>query len=517
MLSSLSRFCHLLIAGSVALICAIVVVIPSTASASTDPCAGNAWTPLSAMPSTNESACWHPFTSSSPVNQALPTNPALDSDSNAVQTHMGQYGWHFGDSTKGFIFNESDGTRPLYFAGNSDPTMTIKCTDEEGPGTCQGSNHININGAQVHIPAGAKPGHNWDAHMILVQTASGQEYDLWHTTISGNTITAGNGSVMNVNTSNGTGGSGDAAGLALTAGLLRPSELASGHIDHALAIDVPCTNAAGANVGYSWPATGGWGEACGDYWNESTTGAPTLGQLFKLNLTPSQITNSGAPTWEQTIMTALATYGAYAEDTNGTWNSGEITIFSQDPISYTSIGQTDEWNAAVNQLGGHNGTLTSSVPIPVTDLTTVNPCVPEGTCPNLTGPTANPDPSPDPTTPVTTTGTSTSAPTNTTTSGSAPPVSPAATTGSSSSAKTGSSAPSMTGSPGSIESPATGAASASPSGASSNGARATTTPAHHHARRRVTVKSRRAAHARQARLELLARRRHAERRHAEHA
>ena len=190
--------------------------------------------------------------------------------------------------------------------------------------------------------------------MIIVETATGQEYDFWHTSISGSTLTAGTGAVENVNTSAGTADAGDAAAFALTAGLLRPSELASGHINHALVMTIPCTDANGPTVGYSWPATGGWGEYCGEYWTESASSAPTIGQLFKLNMTDAQIAASGAPTWEQTIMTALAHYGAYAEDTEGDWHNEGMYILAQDPISFTSIGQPNAWTTAINALGGTN-------------------------------------------------------------------------------------------------------------------------------------------------------------------
>ncbi|HEX4010505.1 MAG TPA: hypothetical protein VHX62_10875, partial [Solirubrobacteraceae bacterium] len=170
------------------------------------------------------------------------------------------------------------------------------------------------------------------------------------------------------------------------AGLLRPSELASGHIDHALVMTIPCTSANGANVGYSWPATGGWGEFCGQYWNESATGAPGIGQLFKLNMTDAQIAASGAPTWEQTIMTALAHYGAYAEDTEGSWHNEGMYILTQDPISFTSIGQPNAWTNTINALGGRNNTLNSAVPIPTNKLEIIDPCVVEHTCPGAHGP-----------------------------------------------------------------------------------------------------------------------------------
>jgi hypothetical protein len=152
-------------------------------------------------------------------------------------------------------------------------------------------------------------------------------------------------------------------------------------IKHPLIVTVPCTNADGATVGYSYPATGGWGEACGDYWNETGTGAPMLGQLIRLNLTDAQIAASPAPTWQKTIMTALAHYGAYIEDTDGTYNSG-IDIISQDSGSWTDIGQPDQWAALAKQDGNANGQLSSNVPIPASELQVVSSCVAQATCPS---------------------------------------------------------------------------------------------------------------------------------------
>jgi len=203
--------------------------------------------------------------------------------------------------------------------------------------------------------------------MVIVETDTGQEYDFWHASVSASILRAGTGSVENVKTADGTKAGGDAAGLALSGGLLRPSELASGHIDHALAIDIPCTNAHGRDTGYVWPATGGWGDSCGQHWSESASGAPAIGQLFQLRMSDAQIAASGAPAWQQTIMTALARYGAYAEDTNGSWHHEGISFFVQDPTSWTSLGRPNRWVNVVNQLGGQNGTLTSSIPIPTTN------------------------------------------------------------------------------------------------------------------------------------------------------
>ena len=51
----------------------------------------------------------------------------------------------------------------------------------------------------------------------------------------------------------GVGAQGDDGQFALSAGLVRPAELAAGQINHALVVTVPCVNATGPK-GFAWPA-----------------------------------------------------------------------------------------------------------------------------------------------------------------------------------------------------------------------------------------------------------------------
>jgi hypothetical protein len=382
-----------------ALLAAGGLALPGVAQADGGACA------TASMSAASQPACWHPFSASSPFNAELPANPALAPDSAAVQAHMATYGWSLNDSGASRFTLSGDGSRPVYFASPSDPVVIVHCTEEDGPGTCRGTNGVEVDGAQINLPAGAAASSNWDGHMTVIEAATGAEYDFWHASVSGSTLTAGAGSETSLS-GDGTGSQGDAAYFALTAGLLRPSELASGHIDHALVITVPCTDATGASVGYTYPARFGWGESC-DRFGESDTTAPMLGQRFQLAMTDAQIAASGAPAWEQTIMTALAHYGAYIEDTDGTSDHYEgMDIITQDPASWTSLGQPNQWAGVISQLGGSNGALTSSVPIPVSRLQLVSTCITQGTCPGATGPSPA-DPSAPP---VTTTTPSAAAP-----------------------------------------------------------------------------------------------------------
>jgi hypothetical protein len=330
-----------------------------------------------------QTACWRPFSALSPFNRRLPTRPLLSPANAAVQRHMRAYHWVVqasgSTSTHRFVLDPTDGSRPVYFGSADDPVVTISCVGWYGAASCAGANGVTTDGAQVHVPPGALPAQNWDAHMAIVDTTNGNEYDLWQTKIENGIISAGTGAVENVYVSDGLDAGGDAADLALTGGLLRPSELMSGHIDHALVISVPCTSATGANVGFSWPASGGWGEVCGHYQAETASDAPPIGALFRLNMSRRQIARSHAPKWQKTIETALAQYGAYAEDTNGPAEAG-LDVMMQDEISWTSIDQRNQWRTALHKYHAHRGQLVSRVPIPTRRLELVAPCVQRDRC-----------------------------------------------------------------------------------------------------------------------------------------
>jgi hypothetical protein len=372
-----------LISTTVALACAALVAL---AGGLTTPAAAFAagTCPLTAMTSSSQPICWQPFVASSPINTPIPANPKLAADSQAVISRFESSGVAFDGSTTSFSFAPaSAGTRPVFFATPSDPVMTLSCKNDAGPGSCTGENGVSLGGVKINVPPGAVPFDNSDAHMTVIETATGNEYDMWDASESGSTIDAGTGAMVNVNTGSGLGSSGDDAALGLSAGLVRPSELAAGTINHALVVTVPCVDGSGTS-GYVWPSEAGWGSPCGPPGSAANNGAPAMGQLIVLNMTTAQIQASGAPAWQQTIMTALARYGAYVEDTGG---GNGIEIIAQSSSSFTDVGAPDPWAQLALQDGYANSTFTSSVPIPDSDLEIVDPCVPEGLCPPASVPT----------------------------------------------------------------------------------------------------------------------------------
>ena len=323
--------------------------------------------------STNQPACWVPFASGAPWNRPLPPNPTLDPHNAAFQQHVARTPWVL-EQKSGYLM-DGGGTHPVYFATPTDPLYTINCTHRYSATSCMGADGLDTSGLQIHAPGGFLQAGNGDAHLTIVETGTGDYYDFYKASVSGQTITAGVASHSNVTSGNGTGLNADAAGTALLAGLLRPQEFLSGHVNHALALDAPCT----ANS-YVYPATAARGEYCGQHWSETRTGAPPLGGMVKLNMTDAEIASSGAPAWEQTLMTALAHYGGIIVDTNGASRDDAIHIFQQDPRSWVTVGAPDQWQQVIAQLGGINGTLSSSVPIPANRLELLSACIPLGTC-----------------------------------------------------------------------------------------------------------------------------------------
>src|ERR1700748_2546435 len=91
---------------------------------------------LSGMTSTSQGSCWHPA-DGGPFNTQLSASPALASNSAAVVSHMNTYNWSVGLPGGGFTLGA--GSRPMFFAKPSDPTMNIVCGNAFGPNSCTGA------------------------------------------------------------------------------------------------------------------------------------------------------------------------------------------------------------------------------------------------------------------------------------------------------------------------------------------------------------------------------------------
>jgi hypothetical protein len=229
------------------------------------------------------------------VNNPISASPSLDSGSgamvsSALTTYAGSANLS-NDNAWGIPIVSADAQSTGYNVG----CLYYWCEDQFGA---------------LRIPASAQPNAGSDGHLAVLQP-DGSELDMWIGQRSGSSWSAGerwlastSGSGVNCTRAWGCGAA-DAAGFALAAGVLRPEEIAQGHIDHALLITTPDTR-----HGYiACPAISGDGH------NGASSALP-IGAHVQLD--PSiNVAALPIPAWQKVIAVALQRYGAYVGDTGG--------------------------------------------------------------------------------------------------------------------------------------------------------------------------------------------------------
>jgi hypothetical protein len=306
--------------------------------------------------------CWRPYGASSPFNVPIPSNPRLAPDSTAITDYMQSHHWLFEGDGHGRFTMDNGGSRPVYWSRSSDPLVRVICT---GGHSCQ-------RGMKVHIPKGAQPENGSDGLMAVVDQARGLEYDFWQASTPKNgemTVAAGNGIPIGPSRGTGLGGDAVAAYVGLLGGLIRAPELATGRIEHALAITVECVQSRDV-----WPSPA---QSRGDLTCANNGLGPHFASLLQLNMSDSEITGTGAPAWQRAIMTAMAHYGMYVVNTNGRGNSS-MSLTNEADQSFTSFGYPGKMTGFVQGAGG--STELVGVPINVSKLRVIAPCVPRKTC-----------------------------------------------------------------------------------------------------------------------------------------
>jgi hypothetical protein len=328
-------------------------------------------------------ACWRPYAPDSPFNRRLPAAPRPAADSAAILANLRANQVNFEGGKGRFALTSDAGRDGVYYARSSDPLVTIHCTFEWGPGTCTGTNHLNVDGVQIHVPTGAEPQPNGtDRHMTVVEQANELEFDFEHATWSADhrTLDVWSGAAIPAGPDLGTGlgGGGTAAGFSVLAGLITAPELSAGAIHHALVINVPCTR------GAVYPAPQANGLPCSQLRHQKQIGTPApLGALFQLHMSDAQIAATRAPAWERTIMTAMAHYGMYVNDTDGI---NDIELEAESDISYTSLGgKALLRNFIAARHGSYYAPLKRWIllgrAIPLRRLRVISPCFAQRTCP----------------------------------------------------------------------------------------------------------------------------------------
>jgi hypothetical protein len=276
---------------------------------------------------------WRPYSDTSPWNTPIGDSPALDPNSDALIADFessSEYGEHLDVNIAGYSI-------PVYWADADTPWVTITC--RVGGHGFSGDNGMDAT-AQIPMPADAAPDPESDHHLLIIDTSTNTEYGLWDAAYADGVWTCGLGAMQDLS------GGGvrplaevadpwweahgpRACGYGLSAGLIRPEELAAGVIEHALIVAYP-------HIRSGWyvsPAS--TAQASNDAGAEPDRGIPCGGRIQydpTIDVDALEISDAG-----KTILRALQIYGAYVGD-----YSGAISLYADNSPDaqayYDSIG-----------------------------------------------------------------------------------------------------------------------------------------------------------------------------------
>lgn len=172
------------------------------------------------------------YSSESPWNQPIPENPSIDPDSSR---YIAAIEGHFGSRTDKYTF-------PVYRVDGDTPRIGVRISGfwshvSDGGEKLDVSRKTHVS---LPIPAGAIPAKGKDAHLVLWDSATGDEWGLWHVRRTRKGWEAENGYHYNTNWNAvpPKGFISRGAGIPYLAGLIFPHELRAGAIEHALALGI---------------------------------------------------------------------------------------------------------------------------------------------------------------------------------------------------------------------------------------------------------------------------------------
>ncbi|PYV25284.1 MAG: hypothetical protein DMG27_10550 [Acidobacteria bacterium] len=253
-----------------------------------------------------------PYTPTSPWNTPIPANPFVSPKSSG---YISGLTGSFGSDPTQYSF-------PVYKVDSATPLRTVSISGSFktwGCNTCQAT--VQSGGTvRVPIPSGAQAAAGTDGQIILWNQSTGDEWEFWQLT---STYTATNGYHYNTKWSAVPASPGPrGAGIPYLAGLVRPWEIALGHIDHALALTYQNTATT-----YTFPATKTDGPC---------TSSTCMPEGSRLQLDPTlDVTTLGLSASGVIIAKALQKYGMIIVDTGG------------HPKVYFEYDGTAHWNGAI--------------------------------------------------------------------------------------------------------------------------------------------------------------------------
>ena len=277
--------------------------------------ATRSWT-VAAVPALPAAGCSRPYSASSPWNREIAADVAVDPDSAAKVATMDPRNEKLTSDPTQYTF-------PVYYADASTPRVRVTYVDGWFSDV-SASGTLLVNSRSIDpfkrvttmpVPAEAIAAAGYDAQVVVVDAATGEEWDASHFTKDETGYHAWN--IGHYSTAWSAVPPYDAdgnpywirgPGIPYLAGLMRPCEIAQGRIDHALAFAYPETTPE-----FVYPAARSDGQsAVGTGMAEGT----------RLQLDPSIADTTIRTTWGctgacYTIAKALQRYGMYIADGSG--------------------------------------------------------------------------------------------------------------------------------------------------------------------------------------------------------
>jgi hypothetical protein len=232
-------------------------------------------------------------------------------------------------------------TYPVYFVDGSTPKVNVKLSGmySNVTGTATADTTLTrTTGGVVQIPARSEfsPASGHDSQIIIVNQSTGDEWGFWRLRNSAGRWTATSGYHYNVywdghppRDSSGTFGA-RGAGVPYFAGLVRPWEIRSGRIDHALAF---------AFGGNSWPGASWVFPAAKSDGRSSNPNSLPEGARLQLDprMSESELRTAGCSPAAIIIARAMQEYGMYVVDQSG---SDKIMLEYSGTADWSGLGVT---------------------------------------------------------------------------------------------------------------------------------------------------------------------------------
>lgn len=253
-----------------------------------------------------------PFAADSVWNERVPAQVRLSPESSTYVADLEHQVQEVGP-----WINTTSYSVPVYTVGSGVPLVPVKL-DQSGSGSVGELARAFARG--VPIPAGARPAAGTDKSLVIWQPSSNTLWEFWLAhAIDGVWHAKWGGKMTDVSSNPGyfdhpADWGASATSLSLLGGLMRISELRSGHIDHALALAVPEAQAGH----FVYPAQR-------DDGRESSPTAIPEGTRFRLdpNLNVKAL---HLPPITQEIALAAQRYGMIVRD-----QSGAVSLYAEDP------------------------------------------------------------------------------------------------------------------------------------------------------------------------------------------